>query len=199
MKLLIKAAVIAAALGASAAASASTFDFSYTFTDGQQITGSLDGTLTGTNITNISDLQVSLNGIAFSGGSDANGPTTLAIYGFDATNGFGSGPVTFSTVASQNNFEIADENPAGANGANYFFSFANDPSFGTLHRRRQLPRERPLQRPRCPAVRWRLHRQRPRHLERDSVPGSPACRSAAAALGPEPVRHRPPPPLHLIA
>ncbi len=131
MKFLIKAAVVAAALGASAAASASTFDFSYTFTDGQQITGSLDGTLNGTTISNISDLQVSLNGIAFSGGSDANGPTTLAIYGFDPTSGFGNGPVTFSTVASQNNFEIADESPTGANGANYFFTFANDPSFGT--------------------------------------------------------------------
>src|ERR1700734_2318461 len=71
MKFLIKAAVIAAALGGSAVASAATYDFSYTFTDGQQITGSLDGTLSGTSITNISDLQVSLNGIAFTGGSAA--------------------------------------------------------------------------------------------------------------------------------
>ena len=31
----VKAAVVAALLGASAAASASTFDFSYTFADGQ--------------------------------------------------------------------------------------------------------------------------------------------------------------------
>jgi len=37
MNLFVKAAVIAAALGASAAASADTFDFSYTFTDGQEI------------------------------------------------------------------------------------------------------------------------------------------------------------------
>lgn len=130
MKFLVKAAVVAAALGASAAASASSFDFSYTFTDGQQITGSLDGTLSGTTISNISDLQVSLNGVAFSGGSDANGATSLGIYGFDLTNGFG-GPATFSTVASKNNFEITDENPASPNQANYFFSFVNDPSFGT--------------------------------------------------------------------
>jgi hypothetical protein len=129
MKLLIKAAVIAAALAASAAASATEFDFSYTFTDGQQITGSLDGTLSGTSISNISDLQVSLNGIAFSGGSDASGPTTLGIYGFDSANGSFDGPATFSTVSSKNNFEIADE-PNGTN-ANYFFSFVNDPSFGT--------------------------------------------------------------------
>jgi hypothetical protein len=129
MKLLIKAAVIAAALGASAAASAAEFDFSYTFTDGQQVTGSLDGTLNGTSISNISDLQVSLNGIAFSGGSDASGATTLGIYGYDASNQTFDGPATFSTVSSKNNFAIADE-PQGTN-ANYVFSFVNDPSSGT--------------------------------------------------------------------
>ena len=131
MKLLIKAAVIAAALGASAAASAGTYDFSYTFTDGQQISGSLDGTLSGTAITNISDLQVSLNGVAFAGGSDAGGPTSLAIYGWDTGNESWDAPASFSTVASKNNFEIADENPNGPNQANYFFSFTNDPAFGS--------------------------------------------------------------------
>lgn len=131
MKLLIKAAVIAAALGASAAASAATYDFSYTFTDGQQITGSLDGTLSGTAITNISDLQVSLNGIAFAGGSDTSGPTSLAIYGWDTGNESWDAPASFSTVAAKNNFEIADENPNGPNQANYFFSFTNDPLFGS--------------------------------------------------------------------
>jgi hypothetical protein len=131
MKFLIKAAVIAAALGGSAVASAATYDFSYTFTDGQQITGSLDGTLSGTSITNISDLQVSLNGIAFAGGSDSNGPTTLGIYGWDTTTkAFDSTPAVFSTVSSQNNFAIADENPSA--NPNYFFSFVNDPTYGTL-------------------------------------------------------------------
>jgi hypothetical protein len=131
MKLLIKAAVIAAALAASAAASATTFDFSYTFTDGQQLSGLLDGTLTGTTISNISDLQVSLNGIAFSGGTDSAGATSLQIYGYDASNNSFDAPAVFSTVSSQNKFMIADENPNGANQANYFFSFVNDPSFGT--------------------------------------------------------------------
>jgi hypothetical protein len=131
MKLLIKAAVIAAALGASAAASASTFDFSYTFTDGQHISGSLDGTLNGTTISNLSDLQVSLNGIAFGGGSDASGTTSLHIFGYDASNGSFDAPASLSTLSSQNKFLIADENPNGASQANYFFSFVNDPSFGT--------------------------------------------------------------------
>jgi hypothetical protein len=129
MKFIVKAAVIAAALGGSAVASAATYDFSYTFTDGQQITGSLDGTLSGTTISNISDLQASLNGIAFSGGSDSNGATTLGIYGYDASTGNFDAPATFSTVSSKNNFDIADE-PQG-NNANYSFSFVNDPSLGT--------------------------------------------------------------------
>jgi hypothetical protein len=131
MKFLIKAAVIAAALGGSAVASAATYDFSYTFTDGQQITGSLDGTLSGTSITGISDLQVSLNGIAFAGGTDSNGPTSLAIYGWDTSDESFDAPASFSTVSSKNNFIIADENPNGANQANYYFEFVNDPAFGT--------------------------------------------------------------------
>ena len=131
MKFLVTAAAVAAALAGSAVANASSFDFSYTFTDGQQITGSLDGTLSGTSITNISDLQVSLNGISFAGGSDSSGPTSLAIYGWNTADESFDAPASFSTVSSKNNFEIADENPNGANGANYFFSFVNDPAFGT--------------------------------------------------------------------
>jgi hypothetical protein len=131
MKLLIKAAVIAAALGASAAASASTFDFSYDFSDGQQITGSLEGTLNGTTITGISDLQVWLNNVAFTGGTDSGNPTSLQIYGWDPSNQSYDAPASFSTSGSQNNFIIADEDPNGAGAANYYFTFVNDPSFGT--------------------------------------------------------------------
>jgi opacity protein-like surface antigen len=131
MKFLFKAAVIAAALGASAAASASTFDFSYTFTDGQQITGSLDGTLNGSAITDVSNLQVWLNNIGFNGGTDASGPTSLQIFGWDTSNQSYDAPASFSTLSSQNNFIIADENPNGADAPNYYFTFVNDPSFGT--------------------------------------------------------------------
>jgi hypothetical protein len=128
MKLLIKAAIIAAALGASAVASAATFDFSYTFSDGQQVTGSLDGTLSGTSITNVSDLQVSLNGAAFAGGSDSNGATSLQIYGWDTSDQSFDAPAAISTVGSKNNFLIADENPNISGGANYEFAYVNDPS-----------------------------------------------------------------------
>ena len=128
MKFLIKAAVIAAALGAGAAANASTLDFSYTFSDGQQLTGSLDGTLNGNVITGISDLQVWLNNVAFTGGSDASGPTSLNIYGWDSSNQSYDLPASLSTIGSQNNFIIADENPNGSDAANYYFTFVNDVS-----------------------------------------------------------------------
>ena len=131
MKFFIKAALIAAALGASGAASAATYDFSYTFSDGQQITGSLDGTLSGTTISNISDLQVSLNGIAFAGGTDSNGTTALQIYGWDTSTEAYDSPAVFSTASSKNNFIIEDESPTSADQANYYFTFVNDPAFGT--------------------------------------------------------------------
>src|ERR1700744_4843189 len=103
-KLLTAAAVCAALSGG--AAHASTYDFSYTFTDGQVINGSLNGTSTngGQTVSNISNLQVHFNGIAFGGGA---GPLQLnawnpATESFDDTT-----PVVLSASASQNNFSIS--------------------------------------------------------------------------------------------
>ena len=115
MNFMIKVAVVAAALAASAAASADTFDFSYSFADGEQVTGQLDGTLSGTTITNISNISVALNGTAFDGGA-----APLSLYSWN-----GSAPVVFSTVGSQNNFAIGDDDPVYGN-TDYLFSFAND-------------------------------------------------------------------------
>ena len=117
MKFLAKAAIVAAVLATSAAANADTFDFSYTFGDGQQVTGSLDGTLAGTTISNITNLQVSY------GGADFTGPLTIA--GYDAANGEFDAPAVVSTVASENSFAITDD--AAFAGQNYF-RFVNDPS-----------------------------------------------------------------------
>jgi hypothetical protein len=131
MKRLIQVAVAAAAISLGAAAHASMFDISYTFSDNQTLTGSLDGTLNGTDITDISDIRLSLNGIAFAGGTDGAGnPTTLAIYGYDPASGaFGTAAPELSTTASQNNFLIQDIDPSlGA--TNYEFWFTNDPVAG---------------------------------------------------------------------
>ncbi len=127
MKFLVKAAVIAAALGGSALANADTFDFSYVFSDGQSVTGSLDGTLSGTTISNVNNLHVSLNGVAFTGGTV--GP--LALYGWNADDlAFeASAPAVVSTVASANNFAISNDVPFAGN-PDYTFSFSNDPVYG---------------------------------------------------------------------
>jgi hypothetical protein len=139
MKLFVKVAIAAAALCASAVASADQFDFSYTFFDGERVTGSFDGTAgvdAGNQlaVNNISNIQVALNGVAFSGGS---GP--LQINSFNTgTESFGvPGPATtIYANAAENNFDISDVD-ASQNSLSpaYFFEFFNDANpngFGTF-------------------------------------------------------------------
>jgi hypothetical protein len=142
MKSLIKAAIIAAALGASAAASAEEFDFSYTFADGQQVvTGSFAGTA-GTDaagaldVTNISNIAVSFNGIAFAGG--ASPQLILNAWSPSTPNGSGGwnngsfvAPSTSTTIyanAAENNFGISDVDQSVNTGPDYDFNFLNDPN-----------------------------------------------------------------------
>ena len=126
-KLLMAAAVCAALTGG--AANASTYDFSYTFTDGQQITGSLNGTSTngGQTVSNISGLQVAFNGIAFGGGA---GPLQLNTWN-TATETFTNAPVVLSANGALNNFLLSDVDAAVNGSADYEFGFLNDPAFGS--------------------------------------------------------------------
>jgi hypothetical protein len=112
IKKLIQAAALLAVCGG--AANASTYDFSYSFTsnfappDTQPpvVTGSFDGTLNGNLFTNISDVSVSVNGVAFSG--------QLSIGSWDASAGptgavnFAASSAVISTNGALNNFVIAD-------------------------------------------------------------------------------------------
>ena len=137
MKLFVKVAIAAAALCASAVASADQFDFSYTFFDGERVTGSFDGTAgvdAGNQlaVNNISNIQVALNGVAFSGGAGS-----LQINSFNTgTESFGA-PGAATTIyanAAENNFDISDVD-ASQNSLSpaYFFEFFNDPNgFGTF-------------------------------------------------------------------
>lgn len=114
IKKLIRAAALLAVCGG--AAHASTYDFSYTFTSNfapadtlpPVVTGSFDGTLNGNLFTNISDVSVSVNGVAF------NGP--LSIGSWDASVGpngavnFAASSAVISTNGALNNFVIADTN-----------------------------------------------------------------------------------------
>jgi hypothetical protein len=140
MKLpLIQAVVVAAALAASAAANAQMYDFnfSYTFADGQEVTGSLTGLTTngGQSVSDISNLEVALNGIAFApvteGGvtygnatlqANAWNPTLVA---FDDTT-----PVTVYANGALNNFIISDVNAATNTSPDYEFAYINDGANG---------------------------------------------------------------------
>jgi hypothetical protein len=138
MKLsLIQAAIVAAALAASAAANAQTFDFSYTFADGQELTGSLTGTTTngGQSVTDISNIQVALNGIAFAPVTE-NGVTygnaTLqanawnsSLAAFDDTT-----PVNIYANGALNNFIISDVDAATNTSPDYEFAYINDGANG---------------------------------------------------------------------
>jgi hypothetical protein len=130
MRVLVKAAVIAAALGASAVASASNFDFSYAFTDGQKITGSLEGMLSGTTISDISDISLALDGTPFSGGV---GPLQIVAWNTATTSYDDTIPATISTIGSQNNFGIADVDLASATASDYFFTYVNDAHVGGVN------------------------------------------------------------------
>jgi hypothetical protein len=126
MNFFVKAAVVAAALGASAAASADNFDFSYVFTDGQQVTGSFSGLTSdgGQSATDIGNLQVSFNGIAFPTGA---GP--LVLNAWNTTSESFNAPSSSTTIfanASKNNFGISDVDQSVNSGPDYLFNFVND-------------------------------------------------------------------------
>jgi hypothetical protein len=109
----------------SGAAHASTIDFSYTFADGLSLTGSLNGTLDGDHVDNVSDVSVTFNGATFSGPLYV-GTFSAATNSYD----YSSGAAVISTNASLNNFILADSNDPQGNGVtNYFYFFnGNTPS-----------------------------------------------------------------------
>jgi hypothetical protein len=122
MKNVLKAAACVALL-ASVSAQAETFDFSYTFGDGSIVTGSLEGSLVGDAVQNVSDIHAALNGTAFTG--------TLNATGWDASTSQFDLPATVSTDATKNNFAFADVPNAAALNAgsftNLFEMITNDP------------------------------------------------------------------------
>ncbi len=124
-KLLTAAALLATFATGAANADQTTFDFSYTFTDGELVAGSFQGVQNGTLINNVENVEVTFNGLAFTGPLIVAGwnPTTL---NWDST------PVV-STVAANNNFIFADTDFSTVNGQNSFsneFYFTNDPTYG---------------------------------------------------------------------
>src|SRR5580698_189886 len=136
MNLFVKAAVIAAALGASAAASADTFDFSYTFGDGQEVIGSFTGTTTngGQSASNVGNFAVSFQGTALApvtvggvtlGNALQANSWNAGLVAFDDTT-----PVTIYANGALNNFVISDVDAAVNTNPDYEFGYINDATNG---------------------------------------------------------------------
>jgi hypothetical protein len=127
IKKLLTAAAVCAALTGGAAHASSTYDFSYTFSDGQEITGSLIGTSTdgGQAVTDISNLQVSFDGVAFAGGVS---PTLILNTWNPSTVSFNSAssPTTLFVNGALNNFVISDVDASVNTSPDYEFAYVND-------------------------------------------------------------------------
>ncbi len=125
MKKFVLAAACLAALS-SVCAHAETIGFSYAFSDGTNVlTGTLNGDLVGGQVQNISDLQVALNGVAFTG--------PLLLGSFNSGTGlFDTAPPVLSTNATLNNFVFTDGADINSVTSNYFYmSSGAGAAFGT--------------------------------------------------------------------
>ena len=120
----IKVMALLACMTGGAAHASQVFDFSYTFTDGQSLFGTLTGTEVagagGTfSVSNIGNVSLTFDGNPFSGTLSAgtfNAAAPAAPWNFAAN------AAVVSTNASANNFIIADStDPAGNNVTNYFY------------------------------------------------------------------------------
>ena len=128
---LVKTAVAAALIGASTAASATNvFDFTYSFADGQQVTGDFTGTTTngGQSVTNISNIQIALNGIAFAPVGNQGNATLLANAWNPSTVSFSptTTPVTIYANGALNNFIFSDVDASSNGSPDYEFAYIND-------------------------------------------------------------------------
>jgi hypothetical protein len=137
MKSFVKAVIVAAGIGASAAASADQFDFTYSFADGQQIAGAFLGVTAngGQSVTDITGLQVALNGIAFAPvtvGGTTLGNATLQINAWSPTAGafVDSTPATIYANGALNNWVISDVDAAVNTSPDYEFAYLNDSTNG---------------------------------------------------------------------
>jgi hypothetical protein len=115
MRKFLPITAIILALGAAGTARATTFDFTDTFSSGDVITGSFDGTANGNLITGLSNISVYIDGIAFSN----NG----ALYDAYYQAGWVAGAAVASFDGTQNNFIFVDVNyPTNANFTEYFYN-----------------------------------------------------------------------------
>lgn len=104
---LIVAATGATLMTLSLAAHASLFQFSYQFSGGPSIAGTLEGTTSGQYVTNVSNVQLSVNG---------TDPGSIAVLSFWGTLGTSGEPFAVSFDETLNNFWFADPGALDGNG-----------------------------------------------------------------------------------
>jgi hypothetical protein len=116
----LKAVGVAALLAMSSGlAQATIYDFKYTFDTGAVITGSFQGIQSGQNVTDLTNITASLNGVALSGPLNAYSYTAV---GGQCDNCYALGGATVSFVALNNNFVFANTNQVPISGySNYFY------------------------------------------------------------------------------
>lgn len=107
MKIVRAIAATIAMTAVTATAHASLFTFSYLFNDSTGVTGTFDGTASGNYVTNVSNVNLNINGTA-------TGPTD--IFSFWAYAGTKGEPYQISFDASENNFWFIDASSLDANG-----------------------------------------------------------------------------------
>jgi len=110
--------VTVAALSLSATARAEQiFDFSYTYADGNQVTGSFMGTASGNLVSGLSDISVSFNGTPFINNGSLFGSS------FDAAGNWQTGGAVASFDGTGNDFLFIDTNyPVATTFSEYFYS-----------------------------------------------------------------------------
>lgn len=139
MRHVLVAAILLATFGGRALAdSPATFNFSYTFGDGQQVTGSFTGVSTdgGQSVTQISNLAVTLNGIPFApvavnGATLGNTPLQLNAWNTTLETYDDTTPVTIYANGALNNFVISDVDAAVNSSPDYYLTYINDPVAGS--------------------------------------------------------------------
>jgi len=133
IKQFLTAAAVCAVL-TGGAARAATYDFTYTFSDGQEVTGSFNGVSTdgGLAVTDISSIQASLNGIAMApvlvsgntlGAALQANTWNTTLEAFDNTT-----PVTVYFNGALNNFIFSDVDASTNSSPDYEFAYINDPN-----------------------------------------------------------------------
>jgi hypothetical protein len=134
IKQFLTAAAVCAVL-TGGAARAATYDFTYTFSDGQEVTGSFNGVSTdgGLAVTDISNIQVALNGIAFApvvvSGQTLGNATLQSNTWNTSTEAFdNTTPVTVFFNGALNNFVLSDVDASTNTSPDYEFAYINDPA-----------------------------------------------------------------------